>query len=256
MKNTFNFQRFLQVLRLSWQTQPVLPYIVLIVGIKIMYLIFLGEARSPFVSLRSDNPFLVFNAYFWICGWLYAGLIYSELEKPGAATRYLMTPASNLERWLAKSLLAVIVFPLIIWLTFNLAFKGFEILSLRWFAFRYPAIDWLSRDMFISFFIFYMALPAAYASGLTWKRFGILKGFIFVFVLFIILYQFIQAGYEQYPYDSGHGVLLQEVNLPFLEKNSNAATQASVSLFWLLAAYIPSLLLLASTYFFIREKEI
>ncbi len=256
MKNAFNFQRFLRVLRLSWQTQPVLPYIVLVAGIPIMYLILSMEARSPFVTLRSDNPFLVFNAYFWICGWLYAGLIYSELEKTGTATRYLMIPASNLERWLAKSLLAVLVFPLITWLTFNLAFKGFEILSLRWFAFRYPAIDWLSGDMFISFFIFYLTLPAAYASGLTWKRFGILKGFIFVFVLFIILYQFIQAGYEQFPYDSGWGVLLQEVNLPFLEKNSNAATQTNVNLFWLLAAYVPSLLMLASTYFFIREKEI
>jgi len=167
MKNTFNFQRFVQVLRLSWQTQPVLPYIVLLAGIPIMYLIFSMEARSVFISLRSDNPFLVFNAYFWICGWLYAGLIYSELEKIGTATRYLMIPASNLERWLAKSLLAILVFPLIAWLTFNLAFKGFEMLSLRSFAFRYPTIDWLSKDMFISFFLFYLALPAAYASGLT-----------------------------------------------------------------------------------------
>jgi hypothetical protein len=256
MKNAFNFQRFLRVLRLSWQTQPVLPYIVLVAGIPIMYLILSMEARSPFVSLRSDTPFLVFNTYFWICGWLYAGLIFSELEKSGTATRYLMIPASNLEKWLAKSLLAVLVFPLITWLTFNLAFKGFEILSLRSFAFRYPDIDWLSKDMFISFFTFYLALPAAYASGLSWKRFGILKGFIFVFVLLIILYYILQAGFEQFPYDSGQGVLLQEVKLPFLEQDSNAANQTSISLFWLLAAYVPSLLLLASTYFFIREKEI
>ncbi len=256
MKNKFDFHRFLRVLRLSWQNQPVMPYIVLIVGVKIMYLIFWGDARSVFIPLRSDTPFLVFNAYFWICGWLYAGLIFSELEKSGTATRFLMIPASNFEKWLAKSLLAVLVFPLITWLTFNLAFKGFEILSLRSFAFRYAAIDWLSRDMFISFFIFYLALPAAYASGLTWKRFGILKGFIFVFVLLIILYQVIQAGFEQFPYDSSEGVLLQVVNLPFYEVDINAATRTSVNLFWLLAAYVPSMLLLASTYFFIREKEI
>ncbi|MCC6282540.1 MAG: hypothetical protein IT262_18190 [Saprospiraceae bacterium] len=256
MKNKFDFQRFVRVLRLSWQTQPLLPYIVLVAAVPLLYLYFFGDARSMFVSLRNENPFLAFSAYFCIAGWLYAGMAYSELSKPAAAVRYLLVPASTLEKWLAKAVLALVVFPLVTWLSFNLAFKGFELFSVRFFAFRYSAIDWYSRDMLVTFFFFYLSLPVAYASGLIWKRFGIVKGFVFVFVLFLILFQVIGIGFEKYPYDSGQGVLLQETNLPFLELDCDDATRRLVGLFWLLAAYVPSLLLLAASYFLIREKEL
>ncbi|MCC6279722.1 MAG: hypothetical protein IT262_03920 [Saprospiraceae bacterium] len=256
MKNNFDFQRFLKVLRLSWQTQPVLPYAVLVAAVPLIYLSFMGDAFSAHVSLRNESPFLVFSAYFCGCGWLYAGMAYHELGMPGTAVRYLLVPASSLEKWLAKSLLALIVFPAITWLTFNFALKGFEMLSLRWFAFRYAPINWFSRDTVVVFFFFFLALPAAYASGLTWKRFGVLKGFIFVVVLFVILYKIMQSGFDQQLYNSGRGILLQEVNLPFWEMDCDAATQKSVGIFWLLAAYVPSLLMLAASYLFIREKEL
>ncbi len=256
MKNRFDFRRFVRVLRLSWQTQPVLPYIVLVAAVPLLYLYFLGDARNVFVSLRSDNSFLAFNAYFCIAGWIYAGMAYNELGKQSTAVQYLLAPASTFEKWLAQALLALVVFPLITWLSFNLAFKVFELISVRLFAFRYPAIDWFSRDMRVTFFFFYLSLPAAYASGLIWKRFGMLKGLVFVFVLLLILFQVIRIGVEKHPYDSGWGALLQEINMPFLELDCDDATRRLVGIFWVLAAYVPSLLLLAASYFLIREKEL
>ncbi len=256
MKNSFDFSRFVQVFRLSWQTQPLLPYIILIAAIPLMYLTFFMDARHERVSLEDATPLIIFGIYLLACGWLYAGMIFSDLGRQGSATRYLMLPGSTIEKWLAKSLLVWIVFPVIGWIAFNVAFHLFEFFSVRWFAFRYDLIYWRSSDMFVVLFFFYLGLPAAYASGLVWKRFGIWKGLVFVFTLFLILFNIINIGMYQYPFGSGYGVLMNAVEVPFFETDHDTATRRLARLFWPLAMYIPGLLLLSSTYFFIKGKEL
>lgn len=257
MKSRFDFRRFVQVLRLSWQTQPILPYIVLIAAVPLMFLFFFSDANSTHIRLDSHTPFSMFNIYLYGCGWLYAGTVFNDLGRQGGATRYLMLPGSVFEKWLAKSLLVFFVFPVITWLTFNAAFKLFEFFSLRWFAFRYDPIDWTSGDIAVTLFFFYLALPAAYTSGLFWKRFGIWKGFVFFFILSVVMYQLLEISTDRYAVDSGSRVLIQAIDMPFFEKKDlDTVTRSLVRLYWALTMYAPSLLLLCSTYFFIKEKEL
>lgn len=256
MKNTFDFRRFVQVCRLTWQTQPVLPYIILLAAVPLMFLYFFNDARTSFVSLRNQAPFILFMLYLCGCGWLYAGIVFNELSKTGNATRFLMTPASVLEKWLAKSLLVLLVFPLIACIAYNAAFQLFGLLSVRWFAFHYLSIDWFSPDIKVTLFFFYLGLPWAFASGLVWKRLGVLKGLIFFFILLVVLYQVMGLGFGQYAPDSGEEMLLQKVLPPFYGTEADAGTQSLIGIFWLMGGYLPSALLLASTYLFIKERSL
>jgi hypothetical protein len=117
-------------------------------------------------------------------------------------------------------------------------------------------MDWSSREIKITLFYFYLGLPAAYASGLVWRKFGVLKGLVFIFVLFVVLFQIISIGFGKFVYNSGKGMLLQEVSPPFYGSDADAETLGLISIFWLFAAYLPSALLLASTYFFIKERRL
>ena len=256
MNNIFDFRRFVQVFRLSWQNQPILPYVVLLGMIPLLLFFFVIDAFGAYINLQSNGPFLMFNEYLFICGWLDAGVAYSELGKPGSATRYLMLPASALEKWLAKSLLVWIIFPVITWLTFNLVFEFFGWISLRWFAFKYRPINWVSADLGISLFIFYMALPAAYASGVAWKRLGILKGLVFFVVLFIVLIQLILIGTGGFSFVNGKSSLIEQVSLSYYNDDIDADIQIMVRYFWLIGILIPSFLLFISSYFFTRERTL
>ncbi|HOY04207.1 MAG TPA: hypothetical protein PLO67_02330 [Saprospiraceae bacterium] len=256
MKNTFDFRRFVQVCRLTWQTQPVLPYIILLSAIPLIFLFFFDDARGGFVSLRNEAPLVLFAVCMWGCGWLYAGLAFHELGNTGSANRYLMVPASTLEKWLAKSLLVFFVFPLIIWVAYNIVFQIFGLFSVRWFAFEYAPVNWYSLEVKTALFFFYLGLPVAYAAGVVWKRFGVLKGLVFICVLFFVLIQVISIGAGQYFLNSGRGMLLSEVSPPFYGSDADAGTLGLINIFWLLAAYVPSALLLASTYFFIKERTL
>ncbi len=256
MNNTFDVRRFVQVFRLSWQNQPILPYLVLLGMIPLLLFFFFIDAHGAYVNLQSETPFLMFNVYLCACGWLYAGLAYSELGKTGGAARSLMLPASTLEKWLAKSLLVGVVFPFIIWLTYNLLFEVFGWMSLHWMAFRYRSIDWGSGDVKISLFIFYMSLPAAYASGLAWKRLGVLKGLVFFVVLFIVLFQLALIGTGGFSFGMESSVLLEQVSMSYYDPQLDTHTQVLVRLFWMIGVFIPSFLLLLSTYFFTRERTL
>ena len=256
MKNTFDFTRFGRVLRYTWVTQPVLPYIVLLAALPLVFLYLLRRAATGDVSIFNDDPFLIFITYFMGSSWLYAGLNFREFSRFGSASRYLLLPGSVLEKWLAKVLLTFFAFPLIAWIIFNLAYQGLGILSARLLAFRFAAIDWTSLDMQASLFFCFLTLPAAFASGIVWKRFGFLKGLVFVFVLFIILYFVVADSINRSSSKAPQAVLLQEVNLPFAGLEYPDDTRLLVHLFWALAAYLPALLLLGSTYMLMKEKEI
>lgn len=256
MKNTFDFRRFIQVCRLTWQTQPTLPYIILLATVPLMFLFFFNEVSSPYLSLRNQTPYVMFAIYLCGCGWLYAGLAFNELGKTGSAARFLMVPASVLEKWLAKSLLVFLVFPLITYIAYNIAFQLFEQVSVRWFAFHYVPVDWLSPDIKVTLFFFYLGLPAAYVSGLVWKRFGVLKGMAFIAVLLLILLQIISIGFGQVVANSGKSMLLGEVSPPFYGTDADANTQSLIFIFWLMTAYLPSALLLISTYLFVKDRTL
>lgn len=257
MSNTFNFRRFLQVVRLSWQTQPVLPYIVLVAMIPLLVFLFAIDAHASYVELNDNTPFLAFTIYFFICGWLYAGMAFDEMNKKGSASRYLMLPVSALEKWLATSLLAFVLFPCIIWLTFNLVFEAFGWMSLRWEAFHYKPIDWGGRDFRIFVFMFYISLPAAYASGVAWKRFGIAKGLVFFILLCIVLFNLALVGMGGPHKIADHASLINRVDrVYYSDVEFDTSIVALARLFWIMAVFIPSTLLLLSSYFFTRERTL
>ncbi len=256
MKNTFDLARFGRVLRYTWVTQPVLPYIVLVAVLPLIFLYLLRTAAAEGVSIFSDDPYLMFNTYFFGCGWLYAGLSFSEFNRFGSASRFLLLPGSVLEKWLAKVLLTFFVFPLITWISFNLAYQGLALLSARLLAFRFSAIDWHLLNMQASLFLYFLTLPAAFASGIVWKRFGFLKGLVFVFVLFILMYFITIDGINRYNYTLSLTVLFGEINLPFAEWDCLDGTRVLIHLFWILACYLPALLFLGSTYVMMKEKEV
>ncbi len=256
MKNIFEFRRFGRVLRYSWATQPTLPYIVLVAAIPLMYIYLLRAAAAEYASIFSDEPFLMFNTYFLGCSWLYAGLSFGEFSRFDSASRFLLLPGSVLEKWLAKVLLVYIAFPFIVWGTFNLAYQGLGFLSERLVAFRFLAIDWSSKEMEATLFFFSLTLPAAFASGIVWKRFGFLKGVIFIFILVVLLYFIVADGLNRYSYTVPTAILFRELTLPFFDLECSGRTCFYIQLFWGLAAYLPSLLLLGSTYVFMKEKEV
>lgn len=256
MKNTFDLPRFARVLRYTWATQPVLPYIVMIAAIPLMLTYLLRVAGSDFSSIFGPELFLVFVAYLFGCSWLYAGLSFSEFGHFTKASRFLMLPGSVFEKWLAKVLLAWFVFPLIVVVVFQLTHYFLDILTARLFAFRFRTFDTFLADMRLVWFFLLLTLPAAFAAGIVWKRFGLLKGIVFVFVLLLLLYFLVADGFERYNYASSTGVLLREVGFPFGKQDCTGDTCALVQLFWVLAAYLPALLLFISTYVLMREKEV
>ena len=256
MNKKFDFQRFIQVMWYTWVTQPVLPYIAMVTSTLLIFFYLSIGAREGSASFYNNDPFLAFSFYFVGCGWLYAGMAFGEFNKRASVGFYLHLPASLTEKWLAKVLLTFIVFPTVLCLFFKVTYWGFNELSTRIFAFRYLPFDWSSADMKVTFFMFFLGLPAALSSGLIWRRFGIFKGLLFSFGLCLLLFQIVDSGFNRHSYKSETGILLQEVNLPFLELDCNDATRVLVLWFWVLAGYIPALLFFVSTWFFIKEKEI
>lgn len=257
MQDTFEFRRFGRVLRYTWLTQPSLPYIVLVAALPFLFIFMLRQAASDYTSIFSEEPVWAFNFYFTACGWLYAGLIFGEFGRFGTAHRYLLLPASVLEKWLAKILFAFLVFPLVIWLTFCLAFQILGVLTVQLYAFRFQAIEWDSSLIRATLFFFFLSLPGALASGIVWKRFGILKGGVLVFVLLVLLYFIIDldTGYRGLARES-MGALLWAIALPFSDMEGPARTRWLMQVFWVFAAYLPALLLLGSTYLIMKKKEV
>jgi hypothetical protein len=256
MNNRFDFRRFIQVMWYTWVTQSLLPYIAMAVSALLVFLYLSLGARNGNASFYNNDSFLAFTFYFLGCGWLYAGLMFGEFSKRSTTGFYLHLPASITEKWLAKVLLTFIVFPTVLCFFFRLSYWGFNELSARLLAFRYLPFEWGSRNMQVIFFLFFLSLPAAFASGLIWRRFGIFKGIVVVFGLFLALALVADIGFGLYPYQSTHSVLLQEVNIPFFELDSPDSTRTLVMWFWALAIYIPSLLFFVATWFFMKEKEI
>lgn len=263
MSTSINFQRFLRVLHYSWQTQPISPYIVLILGIPVMYLTFMADAIAGSAQLYDFSQLPAFIFYFIGCGWLYAGLTFKELNKPETAIRYLHIPASTLEKWLAKFLLVFIVFPAITLLAFQLGVIVFNWLSAPIFTFRYGPFDYFRWELHGVYFFFFLGLPVAFASGLIWKRFGFAKTALSVFVVLVLSYMLNHAvnPYERH-ITSGEvtirmNSLFVGITPPFYaEDHLLPDTVRLLRWFWLLGVYIPSLLLLASSYFFMKEKEV
>ncbi len=256
MNNTFDFRRFIHVMWYTWSTQPLVPYIVMVASMPFLFFYLSLEARAGLVMFYSDSLFLLFSFYLMGCGWLYAGLIFGEFSKRSTAGFYVQIPASHPEKWLAKALLTFIVFPTILCLFFRGSFWLFNIISVREFAFRYLPVDWGSRDLQVTFFIFFTSLPAAFSSGLIWRRFGIFKGLAFVFGLAVLLFYVVDTSFQEFASDMEYTVLLQEVNIPWFEMDCSADTQRLVNIFWACAVYLPSLLMLVASWFLMKEKEI
>lgn len=255
MKNTFDLSRFGRVLRYTWSTQPVLPYVVLVAAIPLLFLYLLRSASREYSHVFNDDPVLAFVCFFFASGWLYAGLSFREFGRFGSASRYLQLPASLPEKWLAKVLLAFGAFPLITWSAFYLAFQGLGVLLPRLVVFRFAPIDW-QAILPTTLFFFYLTLPAAFVSGIVWKRFGFLKGLILFFIVFVVLYFTAIDGVQRFAYTQAQTALFDELLFPYDRTDCSPATCAHIRLFWVLAAYIPASLCLVATYFLMKEKEV
>lgn len=256
MRNRFDFRRFINMMWYTWVTQPLLPYIVMLAMVPFIYTFLSLGARSGDFNFYSKDHVIAFCFYLVACGWLYAGTIFYEYGKKSTSQVYMLLPASQFEKWLAKALLTFIVFPALLILFFQMAMAGFNFISIRLFACRYSAIDWGGLEIKLTFFIFYMAMPAAFTAGLIWRRFGFFKGIALSFILMMVLFNIINAGIEDVQY-SGHTTrLIGIVVPPFALNNYKGDQYLLVLTFWVFSTYIPALLFALSSWFLMKSKEI
>ncbi len=203
----------------------------------------------------NDGIFFCLAIMMLLCGWLYAGVSFQVLSKNTTGMQYLLLPASVLEKWLAKVIMAFVVFPLIVLLTFHIALWIFNFFAQSLIVFRYPPVDWGSFDIKIVFFVFYLLMPLAFASGLLWKRFGFFKTILTgAVLLFLIVQYLIWSDFSNR--NGSYRPLISEVVLPFMDFEGTPATKTLVDLFWIFVAYIPATLCFVASYFLLKNKEI
>lgn len=256
MKDRFDFLRFTHVMWYTFVSQPLIPYVAALAAVPLMYAVFAMELNPGTNSFYGTTPLTAFAMYFIICGWLYAGMIFHEFRKKTAAGEYLMLPASQLEKWLSKALLAFIVFPALLIMFFKLAMYGFGFISAPLFAFRYPPFDWSVTEVKIIVFIFYMVMPAAFIISLLWRRFSILKGIALAFALLLSLFFSINRLLPNTSFEGTTTALINVVTPVFLKQECTGDACTLVWWFWMLSTYIPALLLFTSSWFLLKSKEI
>jgi hypothetical protein len=256
MKPEFSLSRFWQTLRWSWQTQPLVPYMVMLGLIPFGYYFLVSEAYyQSSLEKATDGTFFCLTIMMLLCGWLYAGLSFQVFSKNTTGMQYLLLPASVLEKWLAKVIMAFVVFPLIILITFHLALWVFNFFAQSLIVFRYPPVDWEMHEIKIVFFFFYLLMPLAFASGLLWKRFGFFKTILTGAILLFLMVQYMI--WADLPKSSTNfSPLISDVVMPFMDFNGLPATKKLMDLFWLFVAYIPAALCFAASYVLLKNKEI
>ena len=245
----FSLPRFWQTLRYTWQTQPLLPYMIM-VGLLPFGYILLGE------YFNEDAPWAFFTVILFVCGFLYAGLSFKELNHPVTARQYLGLPASIAEKWMAKWLLAFVVFPLIAILFFQLSMLVFNTISLRLWTMRYLPPRWSCDAAHLVFFFFILIQPLAFVSGLLWTRFSVFKTLLAILVIGFILI-LIAARIEQPYNDANQTMSLLSANVvPVLPVNLPDELRGYIQQFWLFGAYLPAFLLLIASYLLLKNKEV
>jgi hypothetical protein len=256
MKLEFSLTRFLQTLRWSWQTQPLIPYMVMLGLIPFGYYFLANLAyHQSNLENANDGIFFCLAIMMLLCGWLYAGISFQVLSKNTTGMQYLLLPASVLEKWLAKVIMAFVVFPLILLITFHLALWIFNFFAQSLIVFRYPPVDWEMHEIKIVFFFFYLLMPLAFVSGLLWKRFGFFKTILTgAVLLFLIVQYLIWSDFSNR--NGSYRPLISDVVPPFMDFEGTPATKTLVDLFWLFAAYIPATLCFVASYFLLKNKEI
>lgn len=251
----------MRVFRLTWISQPLLPYFAMLAAIPFMYLILSLDIRHFDGSFYTGALLLSFFVFFCGSGWLYAGLSFSDLSQPDPARRYLMIPATVFEKWLSKTILTFIVFPITSWIVFNAAIALFKAITVRAFAFQYAPIDWSLVEYRAIFFLFFLLLPVGFAAGLMWKRYGIIKTIVSAFALMILLFFLVSWRAGTTVSTSADGSYLKEtlfdnIVLPHFLNPDRVEMELPQHLFWIIGFYLPSLLFFAATYFLLKEKEI
>ncbi len=243
----FSFARFVRMLRYSWQTQSVLPYYV---AIGLTPFVFYGLAEG----FNDDTSFICWSLLLSICGGLYAGMSFQEFSHPVRGRHYLSIPASVTEKWLAKFLLAFVVFPVLLTLFFRIILSLFNLLAVRIWVLRYGPMDWSGDDIQIFVFFFFLLLPLAFVSGLFWKKYGLIKTMLVLTALFFLLVNLDSLLVFQ----SNNQVVtvLNLLSVPVLDQPVLPEYSGLNTRFWVFGGYIPSFLLLIASYLLLKNKEI
>jgi|JI7StandDraft_1071085.scaffolds.fasta_scaffold03909_8 hypothetical protein len=243
----FSFVRFVRTLRYSWQTQSVLPYYV---ALGLAPFVFYGLAEG----FTAEGPFICWSLLLSICGGLYAGMSFQEFSHPVRGRQYLSIPASVTEKWLAKFLLAFVVFPGLITVFFRIMLGLFNLMAVRIWVLRYGPMDWSSDTVQIFLFFFFLLLPLAFVSGLFWKKYGLIKTVITLAVLFFVLLNL--DSLMMYQSNNEVVTVMNLLTVPVLDASVSPEYSGLSTRFWLFGGYIPSFLLLVASYLLLKNKEI
>jgi hypothetical protein len=248
IQSNFSFSRFLHTLRYCWQTQVRSPYITML-GLMPVFYLFLS-------AFNEYIPWLCFSFMFYICGWLYAGLSFSELANPIEGRQFLALPASPFEKWLAKWVLSAIIFPMIMVCFSVVALQLFNLFAAPLMTVRYTTWSGSPVSYKLTFFFFFLLQPLWFAAGLFWKRYSLLK-FVGFLVGLIVLYVFWRVVFPTVMLtDNGSFVRYELINLPFGEPQPNAQLATYQAIYWVMGFYVPSLLFLVASFYLFKQKEI
>ncbi len=138
MNNHFSLARFTYLLRLAlFQEQRRAALIILAsLGVALLLVLLVHSSESV---ITNDRLFALHSDFFivtlFIGGYLFAGSTFPALRQPVATYRFLMLPASALEKLLAYWLLSTLLYPLV----YLAAYWGFSLVVNAVAGAFYPA---------------------------------------------------------------------------------------------------------------------
>jgi hypothetical protein len=249
MSLEFSLSRFWRVLRYDWHTQPIYPYLA-VWGLLPLLMYF---NITP--HYRSDASKIMLTTLLYTGSALYAAMSFQQLSNTQQGRHYLGLPAAAIEKWLSKFTLVFLVFPVLTVLYYALGMGLLNSFLLRKWAIRYPILEWSSPAYWAIFFIFYLLLPIPFVSGLFWKRFGGFKTAL-VILLSAVLFVIVVNELDLIQSQNDSTMVLSIVHFQFGTQIRFPAAASANWKFWWFGVYIPDILLLLSSYFLLKNKEL
>lgn len=182
MKNNhFNFPRVLQLISNDiWQQKIV----VLIVALLIALICTVQLAYKP---SNIDASFYFFLLY--VIGFIATGSVFNELHDRQKAYKYLLLPASSLEKFLAKWLLTAIIYPLaLLFLLYSLSLLNFilnTLLGLPGPSYTYMTI--FNGDLWLGICKYIILQAVVLLGAVSFKKYALLKTALVVISFFMLI---------------------------------------------------------------------
>ncbi len=257
--NSFSFQRFIMLIKLSLRVNKKL---ILISLAGLTCTLFLGlillQAMVNFEFWGQSEYMTTFFFIFLILGFIYAGQSFPSFRSKTKSLSYLMLPASNSEKYLFELLTRIIAFvilmPVLFWIVSNL--EG------RIVHHYVPQLTNYKFSFLENFSTFRKATNPPF-----WGIFGTIQAILFIYIAAfagashfskspiiktLLSFSTITAGYFLFSYLLFRGLNLKDYHhtVPFV-----FLTKDRVLMFFALAALLVNLTLLAIAWFRLKEKE-